>query len=291
MNYHKIWLIIISIFLCIFFTASGAESAKKPLADVLRQSTGAKKTLADVLRQSSGDFILTFSEPKKDVYRDIKTIFSKSGEFNDIVDSMNQRFSLPYDIKIDFIAGDGPVYYPSRHTIQMSYDFIFYLAVLYLERYPKAKDDEMIGFALRTNTFLLYHEIAHALIDAYRLPIVSNEETAADNLAVILALEYRKDGLHVVMNSAELFDLMEKDKPKKYEESDYWDEHALDAQRFYNILCLAYGKYPKEVKAQLNDMDNKNLLKFIKERGDYCIDDYQRQLDSWSTLLESHLKQ
>lgn len=250
----------------------------------------AKIPLAEALDKKDSVFTLEFLTPKKEVYRDIQGVFKSSGEFDDIVKSMNETFRLPVDINIKFAAGDGPVYRSVNHEILMSYDFIFHLTVLYIQRYPKTSEDALINFALRTSTFLLYHEIAHALIDVYGLPIVSNQETAADNLAVILALEFQQDGYRIVMNSAELFDLLEKDKSATYDESDYWDEHALDAQRFYNILCLAYGKYPKKVAQELKKSGNKKLSEFVKERSDYCADEYQQQLQSWSKLLNPYFR-
>jgi hypothetical protein len=246
--------------------------------------------LAKQYHTNSGKFVLVFETPKKDVYQDIKTIFESSGVFDSIIDGINKTFVLPEDITVKFMVGDGPAYFPNKNMIQMSYDFIFHLTVLYVERYPKSSDDDMLNFALRATTFLFYHELAHAFIDTYQLPIVSNEETAADNLAVILALEYTNDGFQIVMDSAELFDLLEKDGPKKYDESDYWDEHALDAQRFYNILCLSYGRYPEKVAKVLKSLHNKTLSKFINDRGEYCIDEYQRQYDAWTKLLTPYFR-
>lgn len=233
---------------------------------------------------------LEFGKPKGKVYEDIAVVFEKSGDFQDIVDGLNRTFIFPKTVTIKFAMGDGPYYSPGNNTVYMSYDFIYYLSSLYLKQYPKASDDAMIDFSLRSTEFLMYHELAHALIDLYQLPIVSNEESAADNLAVILALEYTRDGLDTVLDSAVLFDLLDKDAPKYYEESDYWDEHALDAQRFYNILCLAYGRYPTAVKREITDVKNQKLIMFIKERGDWCIYQYETQLKAWGKLLNDYIK-
>lgn len=241
--------------------------------------------------RQSGKFVLEFTTPKKDVYRDIEYIFKKSGIYENIIAEINKSFVFPENITVKFAAGDGPIYYTGKNTIQMSYDFILYLSELYLERYPKASDKSMMNFALRSTTFLFYHEAAHAFIDVFQLPIVGNEEVAADNLAVILAFEYSDDGFDVVMDSVELFDLLEVDNHAKYTDDDYWDEHALDAQRFYSILCLAYGKYPKQVMKVLKDVKNKKIDHFIQERGEYCADEYQRQLSGWSQLLSGHFRE
>ncbi len=234
-------------------------------------------------------FVLRYVSPKKPVSKDIETIFKHSGKFESIIDTLNQEFRMPGSVIIKFADGAGPLYDPGKKQIRMSYDFIFYLTTLFIERYPKASDDEMLDFASRSTTFLLYHEIGHAFIDMYQIPMVSNEETAADNLAVILALEYNKDGFTIVMDSAELFDLLDLDK-SKYEENDYWDEHALDAQRFYNILCMAYGKYPDRVMNELKRIKNKKLFEFVRERGDYCKYQYDQQLSAWAQMLGPYMK-
>ncbi len=236
-------------------------------------------------------FKLQFMPADKKVYQDIKIIFEKSHQFQTVIQKLNETFSLPVNVKVVFADADGPVYKPNTRTVVMNYDFIFYLATLYLVRYPNASDDEMINFAMRASTFLFYHEVAHALIDVFNLPIVSNEETAADNLAVILAFEFNDDGFSIVIDSAELFDLLDQNKQsKKFDDSDYWDEHSLDAQRFYNILCMAYGVYPEKVKKLVAKAKNKKLHQFIEEREEACAYQYDQQFSAWSTLLKPYFR-
>jgi len=122
----------------------------------------------------------------------------------------------------------------------------------------------------------------------YHLPIVSSEEAAADNLAVIISLEYTNDGYTIAMDSAELFDLLEETN-EEYDDDELWDEHALDSQRFYNIICLTYGRYPERVAKELKELKNEKLLAFIEEKGEYCVSEYERQLQAWLQLLEPHL--
>jgi Putative metallopeptidase len=237
-----------------------------------------------------GKITLIFEKPKKQVYRDIRSVFIANGRFDDIVQSLNKEFIFPDNITAKFADEDGPFYDPGKREVIMSYSFIFYLSTLYFERYPKASDDDMISFSERAAIFLFYHELAHAMIDVYQLPIVSNEETAADNLAMILALEYHDDGFNVIMDTAELFDLLDGQNNKKISENDYWDEHALDAQRFYNILCLAYGVYPDKVKKIVKDSKNPKLREFLKERGEACSYLYDQQLTAWARLLKPYFR-
>jgi hypothetical protein len=233
---------------------------------------------------AKGKFILHFDHPKKSPYSDIAYVLSKSKDFHRIIEGLNKEFKLPRDITVKFQMSEGPYYNAATRQIGMSYQFIEYISQLYVRFYPKAASKEVIKFTLQSSVFLFYHELAHALIDVYKLPIVSNEETAADNLAVILALEHTTLGYDIVMNTAELFDLFDANV-KGYKESDLWDEHILDSQRFYNIICLAYGKHPKQVKTELLEVGSDEMLRFFKKKKEYCRGKYARQYSAWKKLL------
>ena len=239
---------------------------------------------------SDGKVILKFEKPKDKKFNIIKKYAEDSSELKESVDLINDTFILPRNLVVNFEENEeGPYYDVGSSVIVMNYDFIEYLSDRYAKKYPDAPKNSKYQFTIGNTIFFLYHEIAHAFIDIYRIPIVSNEETAADNLSVILALEYREDGYDIVMNSAELFDMFDQDNAR-YDEDELWDEHSLDSQRFYNIVCLTYGRYPQKVKAEAKENKNKTMLKFIERRGDYCEAEYKRQLANWSALLGGHIK-
>lgn len=238
--------------------------------------------------ENNGEFHLVFLKSNDRYYRDIETIVKDSGQFQNIIQGLNSEFLLPQNIMVEFSdREEGPLYNPEKQKITMGYAFMLNLLDLYLKKYPNASDTAIENFLIRSTTFLFYHEMAHALIDTLNLPIVSNEETAADDLAVIIALEYTNDGYNITMDSAELFDLFDQTK-KTYQEDDLWDEHALDSQRFYNIICLTYGKYPQEVVSELK---NKKVLEFLHTKGDFCKQEYLHQVQSWLKLLNPYFRE
>jgi hypothetical protein len=59
-------------------------------------------------------------------------------------------------------------------------------------------------------------------------------------------------------------------KMRKPGEADYADVHGLDRQRFYNVLCLAWGADQK-----LYDFA-RDLGKLPQERAEGCSDEYQQ---------------
>ena len=62
----------------------------------------------------------------------------------------------------------------------------------------------------------------------------------------------------------------------------YWDEHSLDEQRYYDTLCMIYGRDPKG-NAKL--VSSKALP---DERAGLCKEDYLRIESSWKTLLKPY---
>ncbi len=273
------WQRYVKMFIAVLFLISACVYASEK--NSLSRSLQSKM-------EETGKLSLQFDAPKDKSYLPIQKIFEERGYFQNLVNLLNNKFIFPTNITIKFAEEDGPLYDPNDKTITMSYEFIMYVSSVYLKNNPKAADNAMIDFAQATTTFFLYHEIAHALIDVWQIPVISNEETAADNLAVILALEYTKDGNAIVMDTARLFEMFEAED-HKYSDDDLWDEHALDAQRFYNVICLTYGQNPQKVLRELKELNNKKLLEFIKQKGDYCESLYQQQFKSWVEVLDIHL--
>ncbi|MDB9439797.1 DUF4344 domain-containing metallopeptidase [Sphaerospermopsis kisseleviana CS-549] len=65
----------------------------------------------------------------------------------------------------------------------------------------------------------------------------------------------------------------------------FWDEHSLNYQRFYNIICLVYGKNPKEYDVLVENIG------IPPERQTTCRIDYNKKLKAWRTILNPHLRE
>ena len=107
--------------------------------------------------------------------------------------------------------------------------------------------------------FVFWHEIGHALIDIYELPITGLEENVADQFAALmLSFTYDEDtgsnsvGQDMLYNVGTWFTIEDQYWNEIHPEEtgeiitpEYWDSHGLDAQRFYNVSCYAYGSDPQ----------------------------------------------
>ncbi|PIE39998.1 MAG: hypothetical protein CSA51_03045 [Gammaproteobacteria bacterium] len=130
----------------------------------------------------------------------------------------------------------------------------------------------------------IFHELAHAFIAMYGIPILGKEEDAADTLATILLIEYFSDGQDIALTAADFFAIESENREGGLQDEDFGGEHSLDEQRHYSTLCYIYGSSPKEYAFLVEEG------RLPKERSETCIDEYEEKVQNWSKLLEPYIK-
>ncbi len=221
---------------------------------------------------------LVFNAPTNQNETIILKNLKQAGDAQEVVDLVNQKLSLPKQLNIVFGAEDGPLYDPEINTIMMPYAFIDEVKT----RFVKAKYSETgVTPDQATNDAImhtLFHELGHALIEMYQLPVVGKEEDAVDSLANVLLIEFYDQGQETVLSAADLFDLESGDR-EDFEEADFWDEHSLDSQRYYSALCHVYGSDPDNYESILENTD------ISDDRAELCIQEYEAASRNWFKLL------
>lgn len=136
--------------------------------------------------------------------------------------------------------------------------------------------------------FILLHESGHAMIDLLDLPAVGREEDSVDQLATVLLLmnvtggdESTNDIARVLQLAATWFKVgaASSDSPDM---AVFADEHSLDAQRYFNLLCITYGLDPDGFQGIVNQ----GMLP--KARADRCPDEASKIQRSWARLIVPH---
>jgi len=123
--------------------------------------------------------------------------------------------------------------------------------------------------------FTLLHEMGHLLINELQLPVLGREEDAADQLGFmglfLLAEQQRDADFYAKLLDVADYWRLEWQRPKPPDEEVYpWDSHGLDAQRFYNIACLAFGSDPEHLEWIIS------ATGLPDERAFYCPEEYQQ---------------
>src|SRR3954464_2785189 len=145
--------------------------------------------------------------------------------------------------------------------------------------------DQLIGFVIGNTLFTLTHELGHAVISEFRLPVLGREEDAADAFATLALLHVGSDFAHRVLEDATrgLLTMAARDV-KMGHEPVFYDEHGLDQQRAYQITCFMVGSAPRGFRTFAEQM------KLPPERQESCRGDHDQAQASWLQLLEPHLR-
>jgi Putative metallopeptidase len=199
--------------------------------------------------------------------------------FEDLADALNQGLKLPRDLPIihKSCGEENAFYDPSRGELQMCYELLE--SISDLSREIAEDDDEYGERVVATWVFVFFHEVGHALIDLYDLPTVGKEEDAVDEFSTLLMIQ--SDLAEYALYAAEYWQATD---TGIVDETLFADEHSLNSQRFYNILCLVYGSDPDRYDAIVS-------LGFLPEsRAARCPSEYAQKDEAWSTLLEPWAK-
>jgi hypothetical protein len=227
----------------------------------------------------AGDFIVRHLSTDGSRYRDLEQKVKKEKLLEKAADDLNRTFVLPNNIYLQSksCGTANADFDPETQAVTVCYELMEHFSKLFVGDglKPAAADKKMFD-AVR---FAFLHEVGHALIHNYKLPIAGNEEDAADRCSSYINIEeLGESGVSAVLAAADAFRIESKQKTSA--KSDLSDEHLLQEQRFYNSLCMIYGS------------DSDKYEYFVKDgylpraRAERCPVEYQRTVVSWTNLLQ-----
>lgn len=144
----------------------------------------------------------------------------------------------------------------------------------------EALSEEEVAEVTGSVTNDLYHEMGHALIDIMGLPVLGNEEDAADILSVFLvnALWEEEPAQEVMRASLATWGQMATDRGEG--EPDWWDVHGPDRKRIATMACLFYGANPE------GRADFAQGMGIPEERAASCPEEYAQVEASWGGYFD-----
>ena len=257
-------------------SSATAPAAKGPRRHISRSGSKASER---------GHLRFTYAKVKNPEYRELQKAFREERFFEDVVDDLDKTLVLPRNLEVRLQECDevNAFYDPEDGAVHLCYEMLGHFLELFTpENSTDEEDDEAAGKAIAAMVFVFYHELGHALIDIYDLPITGREEDAVDQLATVMLLETwdGEDSELAMTASAEWFD---SSAAEREEDPDMADEHALDEQRYYNLLCWTYGSDPEYFADQIADWE------LPEARAERCEEEYQQMSRSWDTLLGPHM--
>jgi hypothetical protein len=140
--------------------------------------------------------------------------------------------------------------------------------------------DALIGPFL--DVFL--HEAGHAVFAILKIPLFGREEDAADQFSTYILLRFEKDeARRLILGSAYQYKGDLSSPSVTMTQQKFAEEHGTPAQRFYNLLCMAYGSDPK----LFADVVQKGFLPEDRALG--CEREYAQISHAFDTLIGPHI--
>lgn len=201
-----------------------------------------------------------------------------------IAADLNATFRLATEVILTFAECDeeNAFYSSEEQQITLCYEL---LDGMYRNFEAELEDpDEVEDAVMGATAFIFFHELGHALVDIYDLPITGREEDAVDQLATLVLADGTEEGEQSALDGATSFYHDSEEDEGEIDESAFWDEHSMNAQRFYNIVCWVYGHDPE----LHSDLTEDGVLP--EERAEQCEGEWEQLESSWTRLLKPHLQ-
>ena len=158
-------------------------------------------------------------------------------------------------------------------------------AVPRLKKLSPETKRQLVEFVIGNTLFVMAHELGHGLINEMNMPVLGRDEDAADSFAIVTALNLGPNfSERVLFEAAKGWVLSSKRDKKQGNVLAFYDEHGLDLQRAYNIICFMFGSDPEKYKALAAE------TKFPEERQAACPYEWKNTAWSWEEMLKKHLR-
>lgn len=229
-----------------------------------------------------GRITVSYAPPATRTAAVARTILQLGGT-DGVAAGFSKRFVLPQDIRIAVVDGTvAPHYDPRTRTVTLSYGLVDQIARLLRRGRPGISDDEFGRELASINGFILVHELGHAFVDLFELPITGREEDAVDGLATVFLVDAVQGGDEYAFNAARFFKMLS--GVRRVDASSFYDEHSLDAQRAYDIVCTIAGSSTERLAhvRRLGILPDRRLQR--------CPGEYRQKTRAWRSLLAPHLR-
>ena len=232
------------------------------------------------IEPTAGQVRIVYGEPKTAEQRIISERLQKRRVLEDLQEFLSPlKLPKPLTIKTE-ACGVVNAYYSSG-AVTICYEYVAWIHQI-ARKVTLSNEISLEDAVVGPFVDVLLHEVAHAIFDLLKIPLFGREEDAADQLAAFILLQFGNDvARRTITGAALLFRQMAVDQQPGT--ADYAAVHGLPAQRFINVLCIAYGAQPK----LFADYVKQGFLPVF--RVGYCRWEYQQILHAFKALISPHI--
>lgn len=270
--------------------ASSSEPAGAVGRDSSLPSKGGEDALDQVLdatkRPSApgkGAFVYQFEKPTHDAYAAVEPLF-RDARLPGVTDAM-KTFALPRDVPVipadvGNCASPNAFYMPGKHAVFLCYPMAkaAYENFVAMGKSPQ----EASNLTRDAMTFILLHELGHALIGELNLGVTGKEEDAVDELAALILIQNGKHDMAIAGTYSLV--LLNRFQGKGHK-TPYFDEHSVSEARLYDIFCMILGSDPEKFGPQILREHPE-----LRARAPKCPATYEKIDRAWTAMLAPHVR-
>ena len=252
-------------------------------ATILAGSTLAPAKSAHAAPAQTNAIEIEYVVPKDARHR---TIYERLKEHR-VLERLQQLlspFRLPRKLTVKVEGCDGEINaWYENDAVTVCYEYLDYVWRNAFKR-TKFEGAAQVDVLLGPVFDVFLHEFGHAVFDVLDVPLFVREEDAADSFAAYIMLHFGKaEARRLILGTAYAYKLEDEEPPEKSGMARFADEHGTPAQRFYNLLCIAYG-----AQADLfADLVKKGYLP--KDRAEGCAGEYTQVRKAFQRLISPHI--
>lgn len=250
--------------------------------------------------QVRGDYVVPEDAKFQTIYQTLKDARS--------LEALRQFLSplrLPRRLTLRIRECDGEVNaFYEDNVVTVCYEYLDYI----LKSAPKETTKDGITpkeVLVGSTVDVFLHEVGHAMFDMLEVPVLGREEDAADFFSAYIILQAAPENAHRLISGiaylyaqdvkkagdqtlADAQKVVAKDPKAAAQDvarrknaliKSFADEHGLPAQRYFNLLCVAYGSNPKVFA------DAITVGQLTKDRAEGCEDEYNQIEFAFDTLI------
>lgn len=232
----------------------------------------------------AGQFKAAYSEVTDKEFKEWEAELKADKVLETLASDLNAELAIPTDVWITVgeCGTENAFYNPEEQAIILCYELI---REIYYGALEEGWSEEQAELAtMNAIDFFFYHELGHALIHVLDLPATGREEDAVDQLSVYALAYMYPDGEVPALDAATAFLYWAQEAKEVNAQAAYWDEHSLNEQRFFNIVCWVYGQDPQRFQKLVQGGS------LPEDRAARCPAEWAQIDKSWSVLLASSLK-
>ena len=230
---------------------------------------------------------IEYFTPNDAAYDPIKTLLREHRVLEKL-QTLFSPFRLPHDLTLRTGDCEGVAnawYDHDSSTISICYEYIAEM----LSGLPQETSHHGISradAAIGQFFYVIAHEMGHAAFDLFEVPIFGNEEVAADQFSTFIMLQFGKEQARRLIGGAAFsFQRYVQNAQVRAPLAAFSEIHGAPAQRFFNLLCLAYGADP----VLFADVVDNGYLP--KSRATGCRREYNQVAFAFRDLITPHIDQ